>query len=356
MEKHFNHFFPIETYIPLELVNIKNQDIVIEKLRYDKIKNKYIHSSTILKNNANHYIIEDDSVICASITIPYGKICEIVKQEDIISSLCGPIKMMFINQGLFTTECILRSKNIEGINTYIKLNEELIDTQRKLVIRLYSEPLFNNFTFTEGKYKDIPIGVELEYPNFLRYQSMIVPYGLYLDNAGELVKDKKIVDKFNMKPGKLYGPCILSDVSKLYMYYKQTYIHIPIDDNETFEKQIEDEKELHPIIDKIIPPKTVVISNKRIKVTVQLSHYMYKSLKPLIGVYLLSNCLGEEYTKTIKKYCPWKISEKEVEQLIMYWLFKTNGDYSYIAAIYNNPEYKTICGKMLAKYSKLTQY
>ena len=131
MEKHFNYFFPVETYIPLELINIENKDIVIEKLRYDKIKNVYTHTSSIIKHNTSNYITEDDGVICASIIIPYGKICEIVKQEQVISSLCGPIKMMFINQGLFTTECIIRSKNIEGINTYIKLNEELIETQRK---------------------------------------------------------------------------------------------------------------------------------------------------------------------------------------------------------------------------------
>lgn len=355
MEKHFNYFFPVETYIPLELINIENTDIVIEKLRYDKLKNVYTHASSIIKHNTSNYITEDDGVICASITIPYGKICEIVKQEQVISSLCGPIKMMFINQGLFTTDCIIRSKDIEGINAYIKLNEELIETQRKLVIRLYSEPLFNNFKFTEGKYKDIPIGVELEYPNFLRYQSMIIPYGLYLDNAGELVPNKKMVDKFSLKPGRMFGPCVLSDVSKLYMYYKQSYIHIPIKEEEIFEKQI-DEKELYPIVEKIIPEKTVVITNKKIKVIIKLSHYMYKSLKPLLGVYLLSNCLGEEYTESIKDECPWKISEKEVEQLVMYWLLKTNGDYSYIAGIYNNPKYQKICGKMLAKYSKLTQY
>lgn len=355
MEKHFDYFFLPETYIPLELINIKNEDILVEKLRYDKIKNVHVHGTSIIKNNMPNHIVEDDGIICASITVPYGKICEVVKQENVITSLCGPIKMMFINQGLFTTECTLKCKDIEGINTYIKLNEELIDTQRKMVIRLYSEPLFNNFKFTEEKYKDIYVGTELEYPNFLRYQSMIIPYGLYLDNAGELKSDEKEPGKFSLKTGRLYGPCVLSDVSKLYMYYKQSYIHSVIDDKIINEKQI-DVNEIQNVVKKIIPEKTVVITNKRLKVNVKISHYMYKSLKPLLGIYLASNCLGEDYTEVLKEECPWKMSDKEIEQLIMYWLFKTNGDYSYIAGIYNNPKYKNICSKMLSKYSKLTQY
>jgi hypothetical protein len=360
MEKHFNYFFPPETYIPLELIKIENKDIIIERLRYEKLKNSFTHTSTVVKNNIYSQLTEDEGVICASITIPYGKILEIVKRcndnnDEIISSVCGPIKTMHLNQGLFSSECILRSKDIEGISSYINLNNELIDTQRKLVIRLYSEPLFNNFKFTDGKYKDIELGVELEYPNFLRYQSMIIPYGLYLDNAGELIVNQQDPTIFTMKSGKLYGPCILSDISKLYVYYKQSYIHGIIKDEGSFEKQLLKD-DIKSIVEKIIPEKTVVITNKRLKVKVKLSHYMYKSLKPLLGVYLLSKCLGDDYTKVLESECPWKISETEAEQIIMYWLVKTNGDYSYIASIYNNPKYKILCGKILSKYSKITQY
>jgi hypothetical protein len=86
MEKHFDYFFPPETYIPLELINIKNEDILVEKLRYDKIKNVHVHGTSIIKNNMPNHIVEDDGIICASITVPYGKICEVVKQENVITS------------------------------------------------------------------------------------------------------------------------------------------------------------------------------------------------------------------------------------------------------------------------------
>ncbi len=359
MDKHFNYFFPPETYIPIEYIKIKNIDIVIERLRYEKLKNSFTYTSTVLKNNICSSIVEDDGIICASITVPYGKICEIVKRGDyddeIIYSICGPIKSMFLNQGLFSTECILRSKNIEGISSYININNELIDTQRKLVIRLYSDQLFNNFKFTDGKFKDIPIGTILEYQHFLRYQSMIIPYGLYLDNAGELIVNEKDSTTFSLKSGRLYGPCILSNISKLYVYYKQSFIHGNINDTGPFEKQLKRD-EIDDVIQKIIPEKTVVITNKHLKLKVQLSHYIHKHLKPLLGVYLMSKCLGDEYTNIIENECPWKMKDDEVELIIMYWLVKTNGDYSYISAIYNNPKYNKICSKILSKYSKMTQY
>lgn len=359
-QKLFEFFFPLDNYIPIELIVIENIDITITKLRYDKFKNTFIHSSIIVKNNIYSQNTQDDDVICASITVPYGKILEIVKRcndsdDQIISSICGPIKCMYINQGLFSSECILRSKDIEGISIYANINNELIEAQRKLVIRLYSKSLFNNFKFTDAKYRDIEIGTELNCENLSYYKSMIIPYGLYLDNAGELVPNPKDSASFNLKPGRLYGPCILSDTSQLYTYFKQSYIHTPIYDEGPFEKQL-DQDELEPIVKQIIPEKTVVITNKRIKVNVKLSHYMYKSLRPLLGIYLMSKCLGDEYTKNLENECPWKINDDEAEQIIMYWLVKTNGDYSYITGAYNNPKYTSLCKKILSKYSKLTQY
>lgn len=360
MEKHFDYFFPADVYNPIDYIKIENTDIVITRLKYDKITDNYSYTGTILKNNMYSYLTEDEGVICASITVPYGKIVEVIKncndnEKDVITSICGPTKCMYITQGLFSSYSYLRVRNIEGNNIYNQMNQNLIEAQKKIVIRLYSEPLFNNFQFTNEKYKDIPISVELDYSNFLRYKSMIIPYGLYLDNTGELCTNDKEPTTFSLKSGKLYGPCIISDTSQLYTYYKQSYIHEIINDKAPFEMKVKKD-DIKKAIKEIITDKTVVISNKRIKVKVRLSHYMYKHLKPLMGIYLLSNCLGDEYTDVLKEDCPWKIDEKEIEKLIFYWLNKMNGDYSYIASIYNNPKYKTTCGKILSLYSKKTQY
>ena len=360
MDKHFEHFFPEGTYRPLDYIRIENEDIVITRLKYDAILDNYTHVSTVLKTNMYNHLTEEDGVVCASITVPKGKIVDVVKscnddEADIITSICGPIKCMYINQGLFSSYNYLRSRDVEGHDVYNQMNQNLIDAQKNLVVRLYSEQLFNNFQFTDAKYKDIHVSGELEYPNFVRYKSMIIPYGLYIDNAGELSPIDKDPPSFSINTGKLYGPCIISDTSQLYTYFKQSYIHEPVNDKFPFEIKVKKDEVIN-IIKDIIPSKTVVISNKRLTVVIKLSHYMYKHLKPLFGVYMLSNCLGEEYTTILKDECPWKINEAEIRKIIFYWLTKMNGDYSYIASIYNNPKYQTMCGKVLSLYSKKTQY
>lgn len=362
MNKHFDYFFPPDSYLPLDYIKIDEQDIVIERVRHEPLTNTFYHNSSVIKQNVYNHVTPEDGTLCASITIPFGKILEIVKrcnddETETISSICGPIKTLYTNQGLFESECYLRSRNIEPILTYNDIQEELVYCQKHLIIRLYSEPLFNNFKLSKGKYRDIPISTTLEYPNFLRYQSMIIPYGIYIDNVGELqVDDGQVPATFSLKPGRLYGPCILSDVSKLYVYHKQSYIHEAIhSDERVFEKQI-DKENVNSVIQKIMTPKTVVMTNKKLQVTVRLSHYLYKHLKPLIGAYFMSQCLSQEYTGIIKKDCPWKMSDKEAEQIIMYWLVKTNGNYSYIADFFNNSQYNAMCRKILALYSKNTQY
>lgn len=361
MNKHFDYYFPSTEYKPIELIHINNKDVVVTRLKYEITKNSFTHVSTILKNNIYSQLNPDEGVVCASITIPQGKIVEVVKRcnddsNDSITCFCGPIKVMFINQGIFSSENYLRVKDIEEGDVYQKMNNELIECQRKLVIRLYREKLFNNFKFSSQKYLDIPISTILEYPNFMRYQSMIVPYGINIENGGELVPNKTDSTSFSIKTGKLNGPCIFSDVSQLYVYYQQSYIHSVIDDEGPFEKKKISKDEVTSIVNRIIPPKTIVITNKNLKVIVKLSHYMYQNLKPLLGIYLLSNCLGTEYTKIIKTECSWKIQEDDIKRLILFWLIKTSGDYSYIAPIFNNQEYNKICAEAIVMYTKKTQY
>lgn len=360
MEKHFDHFFPPGTYRPLDYIRIENQDIVITRLKYDAIADTYTHHAAILKPSMYSYMTSEEGVICASITVPTGKVVDVVKScnddsHDIITSICGPVKCMYTNQGLFSSNNYLRCRDIDSNTYYNQINENLIECQKKLVVRLYSEPLFNNFQFTESKYKDIVVSTELEYPNFLRYKSMIIPYGLYLDDAGELVPGEADPTTFSMKGGRLYGPCIISDTSQLYTYFKQSYIHEPVDDVAPIDVKVNKDS-ISKIINDIIPPKTIVVSNKRVKVIVKLSHYMYKHLKPLFGIYILSNCLGQEYTDILKEECTWKIDDNEINKLTFYWLNKMGGDYSYVACIYNNPKYRQVCGKILSLYSKKTQY
>ena len=104
------------------------------------------------------------------------------------------------------------------------------------------------------------------------------------------------------------GPCLISDTSQLYVYYQQSYIHTVIREEGPFEKNRITKEDLEKLIPQLIPPKTVVVTNRHIKVQVRLSHYMYDQLQPLLGMYFISKCLdnvdffphtqmGEEYTK-----------------------------------------------------------
>lgn len=360
MNKHFDYYFPPSEYNPLELIRIENEHSVITRLKFEATKNSYTHISTVLKQNVYSQMTPDEGVIFATITVPFGKIVEVVRQcnaNDILTCFCGPTKVYFTHQGLFASECFVREKSIDGPDILRNLANELLECQRKLIIRLYSEKLFNNFEFKKAKYRDIPISTELEYPNFIRYQSMIVPYGIYLGNAGELVlNQKEITGMPSLKPGKLNGPCIISDTSQLYVYYQQSYIHAPIKDEGPFEKNRLTVDDLKKLVPTMIPPKTVVVSNKHIKIQVKLSHYMYEQLRPLLGMYFISKCLGEEYTKVLIEDSPWKMTDDHVLRLALFWLVKTVGDYSYIAPIFNNPLYNKICGEALSIYSKKTQY
>ena len=361
MDKHFQYYFPPE-YNPLDLFKIENEFVVITRLKFETTKNVYTHVSTILKHNVYSQMKPDEGVLFATITIPLGKIVQVVKRcnddpNDIITCFCGPTKIMFTHQGLFASECYIRVKTIEGPDILKNLSEELVDCQRKLVVRLYSNVLFNDFKFRKEKYKDIPITTELEYPNFLRYKSMIVPYGIILDNAGELVlNEKELTNLPSLKPGKLNGPCIISDTSQLYVYYKQSYIHTVIKDDGPFEKTYMSKDDLKNIIPVLVPSKTVVVSNKHLKIKVKLSHYMYNNLQPLLGIYFISKCLGEEYTKLLIENSPWKLTDEQIKRLALFWLVKTMGDFSYIAPIFNNDKYNAICRDALSIYSKKTQY
>lgn len=360
MNKHFDYYFPSSEYNPLDLIKIENEHSVITRLKFEATKNSYTHISTILKQNVYSQITPDEGVIFATITVPLGKIVEVVRQcnaNEIITCFCGPVKVYFTHQGLFASECFVRERIIDGPDNLRNLAHELIECQRKLVVRLYSEKLFNNFQFKKIKYRDIPITTELTYPNFLRYQSMIVPYGIYINNVGELVLDQKNITNIpNIKSGKLNGPCIISDTSQLYVYYQQSYIHKIIKDEGPFEKNRLTDDDLKKLVPQIIPPKTVVVSNKHLTIQIKLSHYMYEQLKPLLGMYFISKCLGEEYTKVLMEDSPWKMDDEQVKRLALFWLVKTVGDYSYIAPIFNNPLYNKICAEALSIYSKKTQY
>lgn len=360
MNKHFDYYFPPNEYRPIDLIKIDNKNVVITRVKYESGKEAFTHVSTILKNNIYSQLTPDENVVCASIVVPHGKIVEVVKRcnddsNDCVSAICGPIKTMYINQGLFSSEHYLRVKYVER-DIYEKMNVEFIECQRKLVLRLYRNKLFNNFKFSEEKFLDIPISTVLEYPNFMRYQSMIVPYGIYIDDAGELVPNENDCTSFSIKKGKLNGPCHISDISQLYVYYQQSYIHSVINDEGPFEKKRISKKDIEPIVKQIIKSKTVVVSKKNLKVTVKLSHYIYQYLKPLLGMYFLSNCLGDAYTKIIRKECSWDIRDDDIKRLVLFWLIKTRGDYSYIAPIFNNPKYNKICAEAIVFYTKKTQY
>lgn len=362
MNKHFDYYFPPFEYHPLELFKIDNEHSIITRLKYETTLNSYTYVSTVLKHNIYSQMNPDEGVLFATITVPNGKIVQVVKRcnddpDDIITCFCGPIKVFFTHQGLFASECYVREHSIDGPDIMKQLNEEFIECQRHLVVRLYSEKLFNNFKFKNAKYKDIPVTTELEYPNFLRYQSMIVPYGLYIENAGELVlNNKELTNIPSIKQGKLNGPCLFSDTSKLYVYYKQSYIHEIIKDEGPFEKTRLSKDDLDKLIPSLLPEKTVVVTNKHITVKVRLSHYMYNQLQPLLGIYFISKCLGEEYTNILIEDSPWKLDDDTVKRIALYWLVKTKGDYSYIAPIFNNPRYNKICAEALSIYSKKTQY
>jgi hypothetical protein len=362
MNKHFDYYFPPSEYNPLDLIKIENEHSVITRLKFEATKNSYTYVSTVLKQNVYSQMTPDEGVFFATITVPLGKIVQVVKRcndnpEDVITCFCGPVKIYFTHQGLFASECYVRETTVEGTDTLRHLAEEFVECQRKLIIRLYSEKLFNNFQFKKAKYRDIPITTELEYPNFLRYQSMIVPYGIYINNVGELVLNpKKLTELPSLKSGKLNGPCLISDTSELYVYYQQSYIHTVIHEEGPFEKNRISTEDLEKLIPQLIPPKTVVVTNKHIKIQVRLSHYMYEQLQPLLGMYFISKCLGEEYTKLLIEDSTWKLDDDNILRLALFWLVKSMGDYSYIAPIFNNPRYNKICSEALSIYSKKTQY
>lgn len=362
MNKHFEYYFPPKEYNPLDLFKIENEFAMITRLKYDATQNSYSYISTVLKNGVFSQMRPDEGVIFATITVPLGKVVQVVKRcnddpDDVITCFCGPTKVMFTSQGLFSSECYVRVQDILGPDIIRELAEELVECQRKLIIRLYAGKLFNNFKFKNEKYRDIPVSTELEYLNFMRYQSMIIPYGIIIGDAGEVVLNEKEMTSIpSLKPGKLNGPCIISDTSQLYVYYKQSYIHESIKDEGPFEKTRLTQAEIKELIPKLMPPKTVVVSNKHLKVKVKLSHYMYDKLRPLLGMYFISKCLGEEYTKLLIEDSPWKLDDDQVKRLALFWIVKTMGDYSYVAPIFNDSKYNIICRDAMAIYSKKTQY
>lgn len=374
MNKHFDHYFPPSSYNPLDLIPIDNEHTVITRLRFDAARNSYIHASTVLGNtNTYSQFTPDDGMVVASITVPASKMIEIVRQcnsEHAAACLVGPTKV-YITQGstLVGEEGFVRERSaIDNPDTMQTLASELVDCQRKLIVRLYSEKMFNHFEFRARKYRDIPISTYLEYPNFLRYQSMIVPYGLDLTDAGTLTLSSSSLDsplpypdllnaiKASSYGGVLQGPCIIADTTQTGVYYRSIPPPDPIRDDGPFERARLTPADLKQITSAFVPPDLVTVSGKRVKVRVTLSHRMYNQLRPLLGMYLASECLGRGYTSILSDDSPWKIDEGHVTRIVLTWLIKTGGDYSYIAPIYNNPRYHQSCARALSIYSKKTQY
>jgi hypothetical protein len=380
MDKHFEYYFPPDIYRPLDLISstieTPEQSVIITRFRHNQSNDVFAYKCTKLSRTSDYSrIVSDENNICASITVPMGRIVDIVKHcndvdEDSIASFCGPVHVVLVRNpddendtSILSQNCYIRNRDIVPTPDMIaELNQELLDCQKKMVVRLYFKPLFNNFMFSKEKHSDIPIGVVLEYPNMLRYNSMIIPYGLFMDTASELVvapRPSSAGNYFQVKwdTGKLYGPYLVSDTTQMHVYYPQSAIHSMIeyklDDIQQYEHIPLTNIQTHiSSILRKVPVPLVSISHMRVKPKVRVSHYIYKNLKPFFDMCILSEALGADMTLRIKQDVGFEPSPDEIERLVLFWLIKKNGDYSYITPLFNKPLFNRECQQALTKYTR----
>ena len=67
---------------------------------------------------------------------------------------------------------------------------------------------------------------------------------------------------------------------------------------------------------------------------------------------ILSEALGADMTLRIKQDVGFEPSPDEIERLVLFWLLKKNGDYSYITPLYNKPLFNRECQQAVTKYTQ----
>lgn len=349
LDRAFRTFFPETKYSPLDLANHGHTQCWILRLRKLGSKEGPVLQqacSLVTEALSNQPSTSGDTLMTA-IVVPAGKKLDVVRNSPYtrLFTLVGPTRVVFAGQNVFTQSVTLHVSEVSP-ETLRKLDTALVDLQKRMCVRLYTEPGF------EGDHDDMPAGYALKLPKLLRYQSMLIPYGLKLSSANTIEEAARAYGADpgpTTESGELWGPLLVSNI------HMELAFTGPLPRPEPYRRPY--------VRDFLLPAEQASVdwspfmraSNlERVQSSrIKVSSDVYEKLKPLMAYYLLSRCLGRGTTSYLADTVPYTLDEEDlVARTVLYWLTRFHGDYSIVVPLMANSRYETTVRAAISSYGK----
>lgn len=333
--KNFDYFFPENIYKPLDTMS--NLNVIPEPIVFRVYEGSQLSTAIYMSypiSKAPSISFPQSKLSMMGVIVPPETVVQAFNMNNTdICTFIGPSKYIFpIPEDKSLANISIRQID-PPVDMFVNLNNELLLTQKMMAIRVYHKPNFNHYKFNLDEYMDIYVGSTTS----IEGQSLIIPYGLTLEN------DQTIIE----------GPCFINNFTSIpSLYVKGTLIRHPI--------RI-DRKSESTLINSVYPNINLVkkqllkdcysISAKD-EFNISISHLLHTNLRPLLGYYIVSDFFGDEITQALQESSSWEINSNTVIQIVLYWLKKTQGNYTYIIDMLKNPTYTETVKKAMVIYAR----